>query len=422
VKNALLMVAWLYAPAGGSSGVLRPLKFSKYLPARGWIPHILTVRESLYRHIDHSLLGDIPADASLHRTLAVDFGRHLAVRGRHLVPFALPDRYIGWLPFAVARGLRVIRRHGITALYSTSPTPTAHLVAAALKALSKVPWVADFRDPWVEEPGSSLAARPWRHRIQGSLERLVVRSADRLTVTTPDLRADFLSRYPDLPPDKVQVIYNGYDEEDFAGLGPASRPDRFEIMHAGLVDREFRNPFPLFDTVSSLIGEGQLLREHVRITFLGISSWLRSPEFAARVKHLGLEDVVQLVPRVSHGEALRRLGRSAVLLLLQASDDTRSLIPAKAFEYLRLGRPILALTLNGATAHLLKDMDQCHVLDPADQFGLRNAVLHLYRSWQLSPDGCQVSRPVQRYARQQLTGELSRLLDGLAGIPRLGGT
>jgi len=422
VKNALLMVAWLYAPAGGSSGVLRPLKFSKYLPARGWIPHILTVRESLYRHIDQSLLGDIPVEASVHRTFAVDLGRHLAVRGRQLVPFALPDRYVGWLPFAVARGLRIIRRHQITALYSTSPSPTAHLVAAVLKAASKVPWVADFRDPWVEDPGTAFGTRPWRHRLDCRLERLVVRSADRLTVTTPDLRGDFLGRYPDLPPDKVQVIYNGYDEEDFETLGPASRPDRFEIMHAGLVDREFRNPFPLFEAVSSLIAEGRLPREHVRITFLGISPWLRSPQFTARVRALGLEAIVELVPRVPHSEALHRLGRSAVLLLLQASEDTGSLIPAKAFEYLRLGRPILALTLNGATADLLKDMDHCHVLNPADQFGLRNAVLELYGLWQRSPDGFQVPRPVQRYARQHLTGELSRLLDGLAGIPRHGGT
>ena len=57
---------------------------------------------------------------------------------------------------------------------------------------------------------------------------------------------------------------------------------------------------------------------------------------------------------MAHRESLRRLYRAAVLVVLQA-EDTQALIPAKAFEYLRVGRPILALTSGGATARLFAE-------------------------------------------------------------------
>lgn len=408
----VLMVSWLYPPAGGTSGVLRTLKFSKYLPASGWIPHVLTARTSLYYRKDETLLRDIPHEAQVHRTFAVDTGRHLSIRGRHPVSLAVPDRYVGWLPFAVPRGLRVIRQAGVRALYSTSPTPTAHLVAACLKAATGLPWVADFRDPWVEE-GIHPPPGTWRSRLESALERQVLRRADRVSVTTPYMRGDFLARYPKLSADKVRVIYNGYDEEDFEGLDAPLRATRFEIVHAGLITQEFRNPLPLLRALASLIGDRLIPSRDAAITLLGAGAWIESAEFAGLIKTLGLESVVQVIRRVPHREALRRLAGSAALLLLQASEDTRSLIPAKAFEYLRINRPILALTLEGTTADLLKGMEHCHVLNPADEPGLRTTLLALYQLWQRSPEGVQVSRPIQRYSRRHLTGELAQLLDEL---------
>src|SRR5207247_7453171 len=127
----------------------------------------------------------------------------------------------------------------------------------------------------------------------------------------------------------------------------------------------------------------------------------------ACVKQLGLHGVIQVAGRVPHQEALQRLGKAAVLLLLQASDDTRSLIPAKAFEYLRVGRPILGLTLEGATADLLKKMDQCYVVNPSNLPGLRWAIIQLYNQWRQSAGGVHRSHPIRQYERSNLTAELA---------------
>ena len=136
-------------------------------------------------------------------------------------------------------------------------------------------------------------------------------------------------------------------------------------------------------------------------------------EFAAEVTRLGLEGIVRVDGHVSHQEALSRMAKAAVLLLLQASEDTRTLIPAKAFEYLRIGRPILALTPDGATADLLKEMDGCFVINPLDRVALRDGLLSLYRHWKDSPDTMTISRPILHYARSHLTSQLTQVLDEL---------
>ena len=407
------MVVHLYPPGTGSSGVLRPLKFSRFLPACGWTPHVLTLRESRYRGKDPSLLAEVPPEAVLHRTWALDNSRDLAIRGRYLGALSIPDSHVPWLPFAVVRALAVARRHRIDALYSTSPPPTSHLIAAVINRLTGIPWVADFRDPWIEE---GVHPRPGtrRFRVEAALERRVVERADVVTVTTAHLRGDFLRRYPHLPPDKVVTLTNGYDEEDFQGLGTAIAPERFEIMHAGLVNREFRDPRPLLRAVSGLIADGAMARADVRVSFLGIAPWLRSAEFARDVDALGLREVVELLPHLPHREALVRQDRAAVLLLLQASDDTTSMIPAKAFEYLRLGLPIIALTHEGATSDVLKGMEACFVAHPDDAAGLRRALTTLYAAWRSAPGALRAPRAIAAYERRALTGELAHALDRVA--------
>jgi hypothetical protein len=141
-----------------------------------------------------------------------------------------------------------------------------------------------------------------------------------------------------------------------------------------------------------------------------------------QVHDLGLEKTVEVMERVGYQAALERLRRAAVLLLLQASEDTKSLIPAKAFEYLRIGRPILAITYDGATSDLVRGMEQCYVAGPGDQSALQQTLMTLYRLWQTSANGIVVSRPVSRYERRSLTAELAGLLNGLdetAGLRRI---
>lgn len=406
--KSVLMVAFHYPPEGASSGVLRTLKFSRYLPSHGWSPHVLTLRESAYTDRDDALRGQIPAEVTVHRAAGWDTTRDFAIRGRYLQCMAVPDDAISWLPFGVVKGLRVIRKTGIDVLFSTSPKPTAHLIAGSLKRLTGLPWIADFRDPWIEDavprPGSL------RRYVESRMERSVVTAADVLTVTTPELGAELLRRHPYLPADKVSVIYNGYDEDDFPPLteSPAPPPS-FEILHAGLVTPDYRDPVPLLRAVATLVATGDIPSDDVRLVFLGANQYLRGPVFQGAVKELGLSSVVRVADRIGHAEALRRFYAAAVLLVLQGG-DTESLIPAKVFEYLRVGRPILALTSEGATARLLTDLNGGVIADPESVEDIATALRRLYAEWRREPDRLR-ARHIERFSRKALAGELAALLD-----------
>ncbi len=409
------MVAYHYPPEGMSSGVLRTLKFSKYLPDHGWTPHVLTLKESFYPVRDDGLLKEIRPEVVVHRTPGLDSSRHLAINGHYLSALSVPDCAVSWLPFGFARGLRVIKNEGIHALYSTSPQPTAHLIAASLRVVTKLPWIADFRDPWIEA-GAHPRPRSVRYRVEAALESLVMHRASRITVTTDPFRCEILARYPDLSPEHVTVIFNGFDEADFTTLRELGRHDRFEVLHAGLVTPDYRDPFPFLRAAKACLDRRTLRRDDLRITFQGAGSYVSSPVFSARVQELGLGDLVRVVGRLQYRESLQRIMDATILLLIQASDDTRTLIPAKAFEYLRAGRPILALTYEGATADLVRQARAGVVADPRTPPALEAAIETLYRRWRTGSSSRGADpHLIRRFERATLTSQLAASLDSVTG-------
>ena len=65
--NHVLIISYYWPPAGGP-GVQRILKFAKYLPEFGWIPHILTVENGEFPARDDSLMTDIGNNCIVTRT------------------------------------------------------------------------------------------------------------------------------------------------------------------------------------------------------------------------------------------------------------------------------------------------------------------------------------------------------------------
>src|SRR5689334_22761039 len=92
----VLIVAYHFPPQTGSSGHLRALKFSRYLPENGWLPSVLTVNPRAYERVDDRQLSEIPPDINVLRPFALDTQRHLSFRGRYSLYTALPDRWVTW--------------------------------------------------------------------------------------------------------------------------------------------------------------------------------------------------------------------------------------------------------------------------------------------------------------------------------------
>lgn len=350
----VLMIAFHFPPFFGSSGIQRSLRFVQHLPDFGWEPLVLTASSNAYDSVRSDLLAEIPPGLVMRRARAWDCARHFSIRGRYLACMARPDRWISWQFAGIREGLRLIDHYRPEAIWSTHPIPTAHLIAAALHGRRGLPWIADFRDPmtkpdYPEDP--KTRQHYWR------IEEKTVRQAAYCVFTTPGAVRDCRRRYPEMAA-RIALVENGYDEESFAALETGKDrkreplvPGAITLLHSGIVYPADRNPKALLTALRRVLDAGLLTPAEIRIRF-------RAPVHDDFLRELasnyGVADCVEICPGISYREALAEMVRADALLVLQAASFNQQ-IPAKIYEYLRAGRPVLGLTdPAGDTADVLR--------------------------------------------------------------------
>ncbi len=412
----LLVVAFHYPPDNSSTGVLRTLKFTRYLLDHGWRSHVLTVTPDHYRNLDPELEAEIPTEVSVTRVPFRDVKQRFAVRGRYPGIIAQPDPFWPWRAPALRAAEKILATHPIRAVFSTYPVPTAHFIGRTVARRSALPWVADFRDPWA---GGEVG---WQGRLDRFFEARVVHAARRVIANTDIARRDFLRRYPRLPPERFVTLPNGYDEEDFAALRPqVAEPRRFTLAYAGSVDAYNRDPRPVLRAVGRLLRAGRLPREGVRLSFLGAGPAVREPWFTGVLEKEGLTGLVEIVEeRIPYHQALARLAGSDLLLVLNQpqageADFWRFMVPAKIYEFLRLGRPLLVLVGEGAIPELFRDLGVAGACAPQDEQAIDEHILAAYRAYLQGTNAARPPPGLRRFERRELTARLAALLDELSG-------
>lgn len=410
----VLMIAFHYPPYRGSSSVHRALSFSKYLPASGWQPVVLSAHPRAYPQTGTEQLGEIPQEVEVVRAFALDSARHLAVAGRHLRWTALPDRWTSWALGALPAGLRLIRKHRPDLLWSTYPIATAHWIGAALARLSRIPWIADVRDS-MTEPGYPDDPRVRRAFLR--IERATVQRAARVVFTAPGAQRMYAARYPDIPAERWALIPNGYDESNLVSAERASAGARAEgplrLVHSGVLYRSERDPSRFFAALAQLRQAGRIHPENLQVVLRASGD---EAYYADRLRELDLESLVRLAPPLPYPEALAELFAADGLLVFQAANCNHQ-IPAKLYEYLRVGRPILALTdLAGDTAGVLREVgiESIAALDsqPAIAAALVDFLERIRTGRAALPDRARVAR----HSREARTRELARLFDGVCAF------
>jgi glycosyltransferase involved in cell wall biosynthesis len=408
----VLIVAYHFPPQAESSGYLRALKFCRFLPQLGWLPSVLTVNPRAYERTNPSQLSEIPSSIHVDRVFALDTQRHLSFRGRYLRSLALPDRWSSWCLGAIPAGLRAIRRENFDVILTTFPIATAVYIGWVLHRLTGKPWVADFRDSMTESD-YPREQRTWR--AYRWIEKKAVRDAARLVFTASSAVKMYLERYPSLSPDRCSLILNGYDEEDFSSFSAAPQtPGRpLRLVHMGLLYPIERDPKPFFRTVSQLQKDGKLNASKIRIELRASGSESMYMEI---IRAEGIENLVHLLPSLPYRDALQDCANADALLVFQAACCNHQ-IPAKVFEYLRLAKPILALTAHeGDTAELLRQTGGATIVDLADS----NAIYSALPEFLQGVERCSHPQPapgvVNQFSRRAQAEKLSLLLDEVAAV------
>ena len=408
MNKTVIMVGFHFPPSALSSGHLRLLAFAKHLPAYGWDPVVLSATQGAYESIDPTSVQFIPDQCAVYRAFALDTKRHMAVMGKYPSILALPDRWVSWWPAAVWRGLHLIKRYRAQAVWSTFPIMTSHCVAYTLHRLTGLPWIADFRDPVAI---SAAGKHPLVVRSQARWERRVLSHAACTVFTTPGSMKWTGEHYPDASrAGRLAVIPNGYDDEAFAELGcPPPRAGRpLVLLHSGFLYPDGRSPIPFFAAIARLRDAGSLKPGMLKVVLRASGS---EGEYAREVQRYGLGEIVTLAPLIGNREALREQAEADGLLLFQGGKFDLQ-IPAKAYEYLRIGHPIFALVgLKGDTANLLRESGGAVLVEADDidaiEAGLRRFIHAISEGTSPSP---QVAK-VAQYSRRAGAVRLASLLD-----------
>jgi glycosyltransferase involved in cell wall biosynthesis len=451
-KNSVLLICYGFPPIGGG-GVPRPLKMAKYLGEFGWKVHVLTVDPSYHATLDPSLMSQIPADVEIHRareiqvlprrgggaatvpatsaaadrpTLLSRMKQRLFGVLKKIKPYVLiPDDQILWLPNALKLGREIMRREKIDVIFSTSGPVTNHLVAQRLAREFHCRWVADFRDPWTQNMHQSGIA--WRERLEERMEERVMAEADAVTTVTATFAENFRKKHGSRIR-RLELIYNGFDQADFEDLTPLHAiPGKFHAVYAGILYQK-RNPRLLLRAIKELIDQGLVDRNDIMLSFAGVFDYPGYSENRDCVRELGLEDVVRLLGNLPHKEALGLMkGADALLLIGDVSPDAGAYIPGKLYEYMGIGKPILALNKAGEATTIIETFRLGQVADPEDQAAIKQAYLNLYQSWKLRAHETEGGRPddfaerVKPYERKEQARQLSALMEELvASQPRQG--
>jgi hypothetical protein len=409
--RAVLMIAFHFPPAAMGSGHLRTLGFARHLPAAGWDPIVLSARPFAYprtRAVDPEA---IPRGCVVRRTLAFDARRHFGVAGKYPAFLAQPDRWASWWPTAVWQGLRLIRRHRVRAIWSTYPIMSAHCIARSLSRITELPWIADFRDPVASsvEPGN-----PYSVASQTRWEGRVLESAARTVFTTQGALDDYADRFPAAHgEERLSVIANGYEESAFTELQAVPPPltgRPLVLLHSGLLYPEGRNPLPFFKALANLKASGHIdaITLNVVLRAGGFES-----AYAQETQRLGIDDIVTLAPAISNRDALIEQAKADALLLFQGSKFDRQ-IPAKLYEYLRIGRPIFALVgEHGDTASLLGEVGAVESVPLDDVAAIERSLITFVDALHSGHTPLPRQDRVARYSRREGAVSLAKMLDEL---------
>jgi len=447
-----MLVVYGFPPVAGAA-IERTIKFTTYLPEFGWDPVVIAPSHSAYHMIDTAALNRIRAGTEVHRAPTIEPAqvRRLArailawanrrgspVRsgadlgdaaghpvgpggarrrlraaanawwGRLVSALFFPDEHVLWVPSAVVAGLLAHRRHSVDLIYSSSSPISGHLAAALLNSITGLPWVADFRDPWI----GNVFARPLgpaHLALQRWLERAIANRAERLVFPTQLLRDEYAARYPHRA-DRFVTITNGYDrldldaESDAAGPPVPSESGTFLIVYAGSIYG--RNDLALFlDGVDLLLHRRPELRDRLRVEFIG---WLNAESSALAARRLpALDPVVRHIGFQPRRTAIARLrAADAGLVLIPAEVGRELFVGTKVYEYLGMDKPVLAITPPGETRRTLEELDWGVIADPTP-----DGVAHGLEELLEQPPDRRVADPNGRFERRNLTGELARLLD-----------
>ncbi len=427
----VLIITYYWPPIGGS-GVQRWLKFTKYLREFGWEPIIYTPANPDVSLQDDTLLKDIPEGIQVIKTpIWEPFEAYAKLTGRKkdekVNPLylqadtkpSLKDRIAVWvrgnlfLPDSRSFWIRPsvkflknwLKNNKVDAFVTTGPPHSMHVIGIGIKKATGLPWLADFRDPWTQIGFyKELNLTFWADRLHKKWELDTLKKADSVIVVSQTMKTEIEDEIIKVP---MQVITNGYDTDDFIFDTQPNPKKKFTILHVGVLGKP-RNHDCFWRGLKNLTEADPQFAADLEVHFYGKTD----PEVESSVKAYNMDTYVKFFSYLPHKQVLE-VERNAGLLYLSINNtnNPKSILTGKLFEYLALQRPILGIgPIDGDAAAILNESGAGKISAFGDTEGFMTNVSAFYNQYkqgnlQVAPVG------IEQFSRKNLTAKIAQELN-----------
>lgn len=263
------------------------------------------------------------------------------------------------LPWLVAAGAWVARRHGARAVLAVYPDEIFLLAGYILAGMLRLPLLLYFHNTYLENHRSSRLAR-W-------LQPRAFRRASHVFVMSEGMRRLYERRYPGLRTSSLLHTFLG-DPPTFEPLSPLHDP--VELLFLGQVG-------PSCADAAARLARAVNLTPGIRLTV--VSGTARTT-----IERAGLAGPRIRVETVPDHALADRLRAADILVLPHgftsplAPEEIETIFPTKVVEYLASGRPILAHVPPGCyLAEFLTRHDAALVVDEPTEEAIGAALARL---------------------------------------------
>jgi len=423
----VLIISYYWPPAGGV-GVLRNLKFVKYLRNFGWEPIVYAPENADYPQEDLNNFNDIPDGVETIRYPIIEpfslfrkfTGRKdsnksnpvyvrknnagwlddlaIWIRGN----FFIPDARFLWIKPSVKYLSKYLQEHKIDAILTDGPPHTNTVIGQNLSEKFNIPWLADFQDPWTQvDYYKMMKIRGRADRKHRKLEQDTFKTAKKITIASPTWAGEL----EEIGAKDVDVIYYGYDEADFEKLSVESNPNEFVISHAGVLGID-RQPDVLLKVLSDLCQEIPEFKQKLKIKLAGAVDF----SIVEMIKKNGLADNFLELGNILRVDALKLMLSSDVLLLpVNKADNAKGRLPGKIYEYLRAKKPILSLGIKGSDVEqILTETQTGFNFEYDDHQAIKSYILSIFKQdLKINPD----SNKIEQFSSENQTRQIADYLN-----------
>lgn len=283
-----------------------------------------------------------------------------------------------WAVPGARRALQLAATRRYDVILSRAMPAAAHQAAFIVAGKTGIPWIANWNDPIPDSmyPPPYVGGNGTRTRMgfwESRYYRAMTQRAVWHTFPCERLRSYICGYLPGNIMERSSAVphISLMRREKING-----RHQSFILLHAGSL-RHPRDPSVFLHGVK-LFYERLRPEKHFKVRFIVD----RPDEVINAAKEYGIEPLVQVEPIRSYAEMPLALADAAVLVIIEAKLKEGIFFPSKFADYVRTGRPILAVSPKvGTLSDILSQHGGGLAVDCARPDEVAIGIATLYKSW-----------------------------------------